>query len=248
MIGSIIMFKSKLLTWRDTPLTNHSNLPTTRTKPVLPSRPLSTFCFAGALGRNLRITVESNGKMSYNNGTQRQHMCWYTKNRGQAKLRLTMVAPQQRLEHTSSPDSSPGAEKVNAKTCIYIYIMEWCCSWHFLLPQPNSLIGGFGSSKHPKHMCQFQPYRETDTDIYILYTHIPSQLEVRNNKHGGNNLRYPYTPEKTTTTRRSILGLPTIKCWPCSAGSSMICIFLRVHDFSQMSANPVESVQYNGWV
>lgn len=122
MIGSIIMFKSKLLTWRDTPLTNHSNLPTTRTKPVLPSRPLSTFCFAGALGRNLRITVESNGKMSYNNGTQRQHMCWYTKNRGQAKLRLTMVAPQQRLEHTSSPDSSPGAEKVNAKTCIYIYI------------------------------------------------------------------------------------------------------------------------------
>lgn len=79
---------------------------------------------------------------------------------------------------------------------IYIYIMEWCCSWHFLLPQPNSLIGGFGSSKHPKHMCQFQPYRETDTDIYILYTHIPSQLEVRNNKHGGNNLRYPYTPEK----------------------------------------------------
>ena len=82
-------------------------LPTTRTKPVLPSRPLSTFCFAGALGRNLRITVESNGKMSYNNGTQRQHMCWYTENRGQAKLRLTMVAPQQRLEHTSSPDSSP---------------------------------------------------------------------------------------------------------------------------------------------
>lgn len=171
MIGSIIMFKSKLLTWRDTPLTNHSNLPTTRTKPVLPSRPLSTFCFAGALGRNLRITVESNGKMSYNNGTQRQHMCWYTKNRGQAKLRLTMVAPQQRLEHTSSPDSSPGAEKVNAKTCIYIYI-----SWSdvalgiFCCHNPTASLVALAVQNIP-NICVSSNHIERLIQISIYYIH-----------------------------------------------------------------------------
>ena len=157
------MFKSKLLTWKDTPLTNHSNLPTTRTKPVLPSRPLSTFCFAGALGRNLRITVESNGKMSYNNGTQRQHMCWYTENRGQAKLRLAMVAPQQRLEHTSSSDSSPGPEKVNAK--------EWCCSWHFLLPQPNSLSLVALAVQNIPNICVSSNHIERLIQISIYYIH-----------------------------------------------------------------------------
>lgn len=82
--------------------------------------------------------------------------------------------------------------------------MEWSCSWHFLLPQPNSLSFVALAVQNIPNICvssiHIYIYRLIQISIYYIHT-IPSQLEVRNNKHGGNNLRLFQKKQHTTPAR-----------------------------------------------